>query len=112
MTGILARLDELEARNETDCGGAWRTTGTTGQLPTAPTERAYVIQLLLSCADVEELDGAHGREHRANYWRRLVTLADIQVRHNEHDDAAATLARCIPHLHEQHGISAALLEHI
>jgi hypothetical protein len=107
MTGILARLDELEARNETDCGGAWRTTGTTGQLPVAPTERAYVVQFLLSCADVEELDGGHGREHRANYWRRLVTLAA-----SGDEDAAATLAKLLPHLHKQHGISAALLDQI
>jgi hypothetical protein len=109
---ILARLDELETKHATDFAGAWRTTGATGLLPSAPTERAYVVQFLLSCADVEELDGAHGREHRANYWRRLVTLAEIQVRHAEHDDAAAKLAKCIPHLHEQHGISAALLDHI
>jgi hypothetical protein len=104
---ILARLDELETKHATDFAGAWRTTGATGLLPSAPTERAYVVQFLLSCADVEELDGAHGREHRANYWRRLVTLAA-----SGDDDAAATLAKLLPHLPQQHGISAALLDHV
>lgn len=105
---VLDRLAALEQQSQaTDCAGAWRTTGKTGSLPTSPAERAYVIQFLLSCADVEELDGGPGREHRAEYWRRLVTLAA-----SGDDDASAQLAKLLPHLPTQHGISSELLDHI
>ena len=105
---FLDRLAALEQQSQaTDCAGAWRTTGETGSLPTSPTERAYVLQFLLSCADIEELDGGPGREHRANYWRRLVTLAA-----SGDEDAAAQLAKLIPHIPQQHGISAELLDRI
>jgi hypothetical protein len=67
---------------------------------------------LLSCADVEELDGGPGREDRANYWRRLVTLAAMQRGESASEDAAAQLAKLIPHIPQQHGISAELLDRI
>lgn len=103
-----ARLDAIiAAADRTNLGTAWRNTHRTGALPNDFDARSYVVQFLLSCADIEELDGGPGREHRANYWRRLVTLAA-----SGDDDAAATLRELIPHLPQQHGISAELLDHI
>lgn len=108
MKNWAARLDEIIARaDRTNLGTAWRKTARTGALPNDFDARAYVVRFLMSCAAIEELDGGPGRELRANYWRQLVTLAAAG-----NDEAAATLAKLIPHIPNQHGVSSELLARI